>query len=249
MPGHGGFGEKAGRVESLELLYRDQQLAVVNKPAGLMVHRSKEANDRVNCLTLLRDQLGQYVYPIHRLDRKTTGVLLFALDALSARHLNRQFQERRLQKRYLAMVRGFLEDQVREDPLDSKPAYTELRCLHSSSLSIPTDRYSSSRFSLVEARPRGGTYHQVRRHCKRAQCPVLGDRRRGDSFYNRLMSQRFGFPGMALHAWSLRFRHPTDERWLYQEAPVPTAFLKLADELGLASGIPNASDRKPDNED
>lgn len=225
-------------MQELPLIYHDESMAVVNKPPGLLVHRSREATDRVTCLSILREQLGCYVYPIHRLDRKTSGLLVFGLNAHAARMLNRQFQERTVKKTYVAIVRGYLEDQCCRHPLDDKPARTELRSLAQSQLDIPTDRYSQSRFSLVEARPEGGFYHQVRRHCKRVNCPVLGDRRRGDSFYNRMVKERFGYEGMALHAQSLILTHPESERILELEVPPEQEFLKLEGQLHLRRNSP-----------
>jgi tRNA pseudouridine65 synthase len=201
---------------SQPLLYRDDVLAVVAKPSGLVVHRGW-ARDPVVAMSLARDAVGRRVYPVHRLDRGTSGVLVFALDPETARHLQQQFEDRRVDKRYLALVRGAPpESGVIDHPLaptksrERLPAVTEFRRLG-----------VSGRYALVEARPRTGRLHQVRRHLKHISCPLIGDVRYGKGEHNRWFRENHRLHRLALHAFELSLDHPlTGERRRFR-AEVP----------------------------
>lgn len=212
----------------LSVLFSDPALAVVNKPAGLAVHRGA-ARDSVVALTLARRQLGRFVYPVHRLDRATSGALVFALDSGVARALGEAFAEGRVEKRYLALVRGIApEEAVIDHPIphdEGGPrvaAVTEIRRLA-----------TFERYSLVEARPRTGRLHQVRRHLKHLALPVIGDVRYGKGEHNRLFRERFGLHRLALHALEIGFEHPVDGRWLTVLAPVPQDLAGPLGEMGF----------------
>ncbi|MEY4582223.1 MAG: hypothetical protein RL701_6926, partial [Pseudomonadota bacterium] len=202
--------------EPLELLYRDADLAVVNKPSGVLVHRGW-ARDGVPVLQRLRDQLGQPVYPVHRLDRATSGVLMFALSSEMARALQTALRAQDAEKRYVALCRGHDPALVRVDHALAKepgaperPASTELRLLG-----------QFERYGLYEARPLTGRLHQIRRHLKHVSHPIIGDVRYGKGEHNRIFRERFDFHRLALHAWQLRFRHPRSEQWLDVRARLP----------------------------
>ncbi len=201
----------------IPILYQDDVLVAVCKPSGLAVHRGW-ARDPTYALNEVRDRLGRWVYPVHRLDRATSGVLVFALDRDTARRLQEQFQDGRVEKRYLALVRGIPpESGVIDHPVkrtlrgeERVPAVTEFRRLG-----------SFERYSLVEARPRTGRLHQIRRHLKHITHPLIGDVRYGKGELNRHFRQRFGLHRLALHALEMRLEHPSDGTPLRWIADVP----------------------------
>lgn len=200
----------------MQLLYRDEHLVCVAKPSGLLVHRGW-ANDRDVLMMRARDAVGCYVYPIHRLDRGASGVVVFALDKAMARALSEQWAARTVAKRYVALVRGVLDDGVIDHPVpkgESKErvdAVTAVRMLH-----------CFGRYSLVEARPRTGRLHQIRRHLKHVSCPIIGDVRYGKGEHNRLFRERYGLHRLALHALSVELEHPATGEPLRVDAPLPT---------------------------
>ncbi len=219
----------------LELLHRDERLVAVAKPSGLVVHRSALARDRHTCLSVLREQLGRRVWPAHRLDRGTSGVLLFALDAACARELMAAFARRQARKAYLALVRGWADDAREIDhPLGGAAALTRVRCLARVELPCPVGRYASARYSLVEAEPLTGREHQVRRHLRHVDHPVVGDVTWGDGRHNRFVRERFGLRRLLLHALRLELPHPFEPRLLRLRAPLPDELRRLLAELGLA---------------
>ncbi len=203
-------------MTTLPVLYRDDRLLVVDKPSGMIVHRGW-ARDRVVAMTLARDQVGRYVYPVHRLDRGTSGVLVFALDREAARQLQEAFAAGEVAKRYLALVRGIAPEHVLIDHAIPKspggprvPAVTEIRRLA-----------IFERYSLVEASPKTGRLHQIRRHLKHLSLPLIGDVRYGKGEHNRLFRQRFGLHRLVLHAVELELTHPASGRRLSCRAPLP----------------------------
>lgn len=201
-------------MSKLQVLFQDRFYVAVDKPAGMLVHRSRISEDRRFVLQTLRDQLGCRVYPVHRLDRPTSGVLVFGLDSDAARRLVALFQERRVEKRYLAVVRGYVNEFQRIDyPLLSEggvrqPAVTGFRRRATVELPVPVGRYASARYSLVELRPETGRMHQIRRHMKHIFHPVVGDTTHGDGHHNRLFRDRFAVHRLLLMATGLRFEHP-----------------------------------------
>jgi tRNA pseudouridine65 synthase len=215
-------------IAALEIVYSDADLVAVNKPAGMLVHRGW-ANDARPALQVLRDQLGRHVYPVHRLDRGTSGVLLFALDGEAAHLVQAQLDAREVDKRYLALCRGHDPALTRVDhPLakevggERRPAVTDFRLLG-----------QFERYGLFEARPRTGRLHQIRRHLKHASHPIIGDSRYGKGEHNRIFRERFGFHRLALHASELGLRHPRTGEVLRLRAPLPPDFARLLVELGL----------------
>lgn len=206
---------EAAAAQPLPVLFRDRWLCAIDKPCGLMVHKTPRGDDSVFALQRLRDQLGQRVWPLHRLDRATSGVLLFALDAKTAAAVGGQIMARRFDKRYLAVVRGYTEPAGRIDhPLASadrqteQPALTHYRRLATMQLPVPVGRYPSARYSLVEVRPETGRTHQIRRHFKHLFHPLIGDTTYGEGRHNRLFRESFGCHRLLLHAVELRLLHP-----------------------------------------
>lgn len=199
----------------LEILYKDEHLIAINKPHGLLVHRSSIANDAsVFALQMLRDQIGQPVYPAHRLDRKTGGILLFSLDKETDQKIQPLFQEKKMDKRYLAVLRGFCPEEGTIDyPLlkengTSQEAITHFKRLATAEIDVPQGKFPTSRYSLVEANPETGRMHQLRRHFAHIMHPIIGDRPHGCNKQNKLWKEKFEMDTMLLHASYLAFEHP-----------------------------------------
>ncbi|MEE4638419.1 MAG: pseudouridine synthase [Wenzhouxiangella sp.] len=220
--------------EALRILFYDRWLCAIDKPSGLMVHKTAIGDDRVFALQRLRDQLGQRVWPLHRLDRATSGVLLFALDADTAAAVGQQIMERQVDKRYLAVVRGFTEPSGCIDhPLstgDQRPdqaAVTEYRRLATMELPEPVGRYPVARYSLVEVQLRTGRTHQIRRHFKHIFHPLIGDTTYGEGRHNRLFRRRFGCQRLLLHAVELTLAHPWTQQTLAVRAATRGSFRRV----------------------
>ena len=201
------------------LLYRDDRYVAVHKPPGLLVHRSRLSEDKDFLLQRVRDHIGQRVYPVHRLDRATSGVILFGLDPEAAERLHSAFEQGRVDKVYRCVVRGWLHDGGRIDhPLDDpesgkarRPASTLYRPLANAEIDEPVGRYATARYSLVEVRPLSGRRHQIRRHLKHIAHPIVGDTTYGKGCHNRLFRERFACARLLLRAESLSFVHPFEE--------------------------------------
>jgi tRNA pseudouridine65 synthase len=203
-------------LNGLPVLYRDGVLLAVNKPSGLAVHRGA-AQDRTVALQTVRDLVGRRVHAVHRLDRATSGVLLFALDPETARRMQEKLAAGEVEKRYLALVRGVPPEEgvidhpvAREQGGSRVPAVTEFRRLA-----------TFERYALMEARPLTGRRHQIRRHFKHISHPLIGDVRYGKGEHNRLFRERFGLNRLALHALELAFEHPVTGERVRIVAPVP----------------------------
>lgn len=204
----------------LTILWRDEHLVAVYKPAGWLVHRTGlDAGETRFVMQALRNQLGQHVYPAHRLDKGTCGVLVFALHADAARGLAQAFEQHAVHKRYLALVRGWAPEGARVDhalkpddaPQDApaQSASTAFSRLARLTLPEPSDaRFPTTRASLVEALPYTGRRHQVRRHLKHLAHPIIGDATHGKGPLNRWWAERLGHQRLWLHAWELSLAHP-----------------------------------------
>jgi tRNA pseudouridine65 synthase len=186
------------------IVWRDERLAVVDKPAGVAVHRGWATGDDEPLLQQVRDLVGAHVWLIHRLDRGASGAVLFALDPEAAAAASALFQGGTVDKRYLALTRGhppphtLLEHAIPKEPGGERvPATTELWC-----------RETFGRYALVEARPLTGRLHQIRRHLKHLSCPLIGDVRYGKGEHNRIFREHHGLHRLALHSTRLAFTHP-----------------------------------------
>lgn len=239
-------------LEPLPILHQDNHLVAVHKPPGLLVHRSKLATgERDFLLQRLRNQLGRRVYPVHRLDRPTSGVMVLALDPTTASRLGETFTERRAAKRYLAVVRGigpeheWLDYALREEdgsrPKAEMPALealTEVRRLDSVELPIQVDRYPSSRYSLMDVRPVTGRRHQIRRHLSRRGYPIIGDAKHGKGNHNRFFAERLGCPRLLLAAVELSFEHPVGGHRLTLSCGLDSPMTALFQRFGWAGHLP-----------
>ncbi len=217
---------------TIEVLYADDDLAIVAKPSGLLVHRGGMAREDDVAMVRARRALSRHVYTVHRLDRATSGALLLALSSEIAALLSRSFELGAIEKTYVALVRGVAPAQrVVDHPVpkdeggERVPAITELRRL-----------WEGPQFSLVAARPLTGRFHQIRRHLKHLHHPIVGDTNYGDGATNRRFRAELGLTRLALHAARLRFAHPRSGAPLDVHAALPS---DLADPLHRL-GVPDA---------
>lgn len=224
----------------LEILYQDEHLIAINKPHGLLVHRSSIANDAAEfALQLLRDQIGQVVYPAHRLDRKTGGILLFSLDKATDQKTQVLFQDKKMDKRYLAVLRGYCPEEGTIDyPLlkengTSQDAITHFKRLATAEIDVPQGKFPTSRYSLVEANPETGRMHQLRRHFAHIMHPIIGDRPHGCNKQNKLWKEQFEMDTMLLHASSLRFEHPHTQQQINIYADLQVEFKRVIGILNI----------------
>jgi tRNA pseudouridine65 synthase len=228
----------------IDILYQDDALIVVNKPANLAVHRSKFVGPADEFLIdLLREQVGDNVYLAHRLDRATSGVLLVARSKEVAAVLGEQFMQRSVHKQYLAVVRGWPEpaEDLVDYPLPGsretgprREARTHYRRLATIEVPIALGRYPQQRYALVLAEPESGRFRQIRKHLAHIHHPVIGDCQHGRSDHNRLYKQHFSCHRMLLHAWRIRFAHPLSGAPMHVKAPLDTAFAALLDRFDWA---------------
>ncbi len=223
--------------ETPTILYQDDHLVAVHKPAGLLVHRSFiDPKETRFALQLVRDLLGRHVFPVHRLDRATSGVLLFALDPRTAARLGALFAAGRVEKTYLAVTRGWTPEQLVIDhplaetdpravdprapgPPAPQPAVTRLERLAAWELPFPRGPHPTCRYSLVRLIPETGRRHQLRRHLKHVFHPIIGDTTHGDGWDNRLFRRELGCDRLLLAAVSLALPHPVTGLPLVVEAP------------------------------
>lgn len=226
----------------LDILYQDTHLIAINKPHGLLVHRSSIANDASEfALQQLRDQIGQPVYPAHRLDRKTGGILLFSLDKQTDQKTQMLFQDKKINKRYLAVLRGYCPEEGTIDyPLlkengTAQDAITHYRRLATAEIDVPQGKFPTSRYSLVEANPETGRMHQLRRHFAHIMYPIIGDRPHGCNKQNKMWKERFQMDTMLLHASALTFTHPWTQKTIEIKADLNEEFKRVLHILNLQS--------------
>ncbi|HEY9003821.1 MAG TPA: pseudouridine synthase [Mucilaginibacter sp.] len=223
----------------LEIIFRDDYLIVINKPHDLLVHRSNIAADaEVFALQLLRDQVGQKVYPVHRIDRKTGGVLLFAFDKAVEIEMQKQFADNLVSKKYLTILRGHSQDSAEIDyPLRKEngtlqEAFTAYYTLKRAELDVPFGKHPTSRYSLVEATPKTGRMHQLRKHFAHVFHPIIGDRTHGCNKQNKLFKEKWEMTTMLLHASQLRFNHPINGDLITIEASLQPEFIRMMELMG-----------------
>lgn len=215
----------------MNILYQDEYFFAIDKPAGYFVHPPERSPFPVPrekiCLYSLREHFGREVFPAHRLDAPTTGLVLFALSREAAAELGKLFMERRIQKTYQAVARGHLPPSgVIELPLEIAgfselmEARTLYKCLKHIELPVAVGKkYPTARYSLLEVQPVTGRWHQIRRHFDRIAHPLLGDIEHGDSHHNRFFRDELKIPGLCLRASTLEFVHPWTQEPMTLKAP------------------------------
>lgn len=199
----------------MRILFDDAHYVAIDKASGLLVHRSGGDRHEPAALQLVRDHVGQHVFPVHRLDRSTSGVLVFAKSSEAAAKLSVQFTERTIDKRYVAVVRGTIDGSgtvdyaLRDDPeTPEREAVTHFARLATVEIDEPVHPHPTARYSLVALRPRTGRTHQLRRHMAHLRHPIVGDVRHGDGRHNRVFRRRFDSHRLLLWATRLTFEHP-----------------------------------------
>lgn len=218
------------------VLFEDNYLVIVNKPNNVLVHNSYYARNikDATLLDLLKEQLNLELYPVHRLDRKTSGVLVLAKQKQHVAQFQELFNSNTIKKSYLAIVRGFV-DEVLEittpvknpDTKVYKDAATFCKPLQKIELNIAVHPYKFSRYSLVELTPQTGRMHQLRIHMNKISRPIVGDYKYGDRFHNRMFENEFACNNIFLHANSIQFTHPISNTDLFLKAPLPNDWNKI----------------------
>lgn len=238
------------QAPEIEILYEDEHLVAIHKPAGLLVHRSYLARrERFFAMQLTRDLVGCHVFPVHRLDRPTSGVLLFAKSSEVANALCEQFASHTIEKQYLALVRGNMHEsgildyalKVELDELGDKnadpnkaaqEAVTAYEPLLNTEIPYPSGRYFTSRFALVRLSPKTGRKHQLRRHMAHLRHPIVGDTTHGDGKQNAFFREHFGINRLWLIAKKLTFTHPITQTRLSIETELESEWETVFAELG-----------------
>lgn len=236
-------------ISERDILYRDSYLIAVNKPSGLLVHRSEiDRHETRFAMQMVRDLIGQHVYPLHRLDKPTSGVLLFALNPEVARMMGDLITANGMEKTYLAIVRGHTPDsgaidyplveildrmtdrKARQDK-DAQSAITNYRRLAIAELPHAVGRYATARYSLLEIKPQTGRKHQIRRHMKHIFHPLLGDTTYGDGRHNDFFRQHFSCHRLLLAATRIAFSHPLHDKDVEVTAPLDPEFRRVIERL------------------
>ncbi|MDC7223620.1 MAG: pseudouridine synthase [Spirochaetales bacterium] len=230
----------------MEILFRDDFITLLNKPSGLMVHRSDLSSDRDSVVDRLREIYETPPSPVHRLDRPASGVLLCANDSETARILCDSFIKGQMHKAYHAVVRGWVREAGEIDiPLqrykqgkvskgpdkEFREALSLYKPLYTGEIPVPNNRFPSSRYSLIEAEPVTGRYHQLRRHLARIGHPIVGDTAHGDLRHNAILRQYCRNERLLLHARRLSFPHPFHDKTITVEAPYSPEFSETAEQI------------------
>jgi tRNA pseudouridine65 synthase len=238
-------------IIELEILYQDEYLIAVNKPSGMLVHRSwLDRHETVFVMQTLRDQLGQHVFPLHRLDRPTSGVLLFGLSSQVASMMMPLFAGREMHKTYYAITRGWIKEasvldypltiirdkiadkKATKAPSELQEAVTAYWPMAEATVPITVGRYPEARYGLLKMQPETGRKHQLRRHLHHLSHPIIGDVPYGDGRHNRLFREYFDAHRLMLHAATLAFIHPVTQQSIVIEASVDETWQRVFHHLG-----------------
>nr|WP_217273542.1 tRNA pseudouridine(65) synthase TruC [Vibrio coralliilyticus] len=233
----------------LDIVFQDEYFVAVNKPAGMLVHRSwLDKHETQFVMQTLRDQIGQHVFPLHRLDRPTSGVLIFALSSGVASQVMPMFANHEMVKTYHAIVRGWIEETGRLDyalkveldkiadkhasqEKEAQEAITDYRSLAKTEIPYSTGKFPTTRYCLMELKPLTGRKHQLRRHMAHLRHPIVGDTTHGDGKHNKLFREVYDSHRLLLHASSLEFVHPFTNQTVLIKAKVDDTWQKICDEF------------------
>lgn len=226
----------------LDILFEDEDLIIIDKPAGLLVHRTRQAfGEEENALISLRDQIGSWVAPVHRLDRATSGALLFAKREEILPQLKSQFMERSVEKRYLTLVRGIPNNKeaLIDHPLQSErsgklqEAQTRYKVIAETEIPFnSTGRYPTSRYSLLDVDLLTGRTHQIRRHMAHIRHYIIGDKKHGDNKQNIFFADKFSLDNLLLHSWKMSLSHPLSAEKISVNCSIPPHFSRIMEALG-----------------
>ena len=232
---------------NLEIIFEDAYIICVNKPNNVLVHHaflSRNVGDEDSLLQLIDKELQLKVYPIHRLDRKTSGMILMAKEKEFVSKFQELFTAKEIQKTYFGVVRGFSPDtKIIDSPVKGrdanvhKEALTHLKTLDNITLNIAVKPYDSSRYSLVELAPKTGRMHQLRVHTNKISHPLIGDTKYGDKNHDMMFDENFGWKNMFLHAGKLEFIHPFSEGHLTLKAPFPKDWISLFEKFSWKNPV------------
>lgn len=221
----------------VEIVFEDEYCLVVSKPNNMVVHHayhSRNVIEEQSLLQVLFEQFGQKFYPIHRLDRKTSGIILLAKETKFVSKFQKLFTDNEIDKTYLGVVRGYApEHRIIDSPVKGrdanvhKEAETHFSTLEKITLEIPVKPYDTSRYSLVKLQPKTGRLHQLRIHCNKISHPLIGDPKYGDKNHNVMFQENFGWHNLFLHAYSLEFVHPFTDEKLQLQTTLPKDWIDL----------------------
>lgn len=239
------------QIPELEILYQDEYLVAVNKPSGMLVHRSwMDKGETIFLMQTLRNQIGQHVYPLHRLDKPTSGVILFALSSEIATQMQEQFVKHSIEKTYYAIVRGWImqgdtldyplkkeldkiADKNATQPAPVQNAITYYEPIERTEIPYACGPYATSRYTLVKMQPQTGRKHQLRRHMHHLNHHIIGDVNHGDGKHNKLFRDKFDCHRLLLHAYSLSFIHPISKQEILATASFDTVWLNVLNALNF----------------
>ncbi|MFT6122556.1 MAG: tRNA pseudouridine65 synthase [Oleiphilaceae bacterium] len=231
--------------EILDIVYQDEHVVAIQKPAGLLVHKSPiDRHETRYAMKILRNQISQWVYTVHRLDKPTSGLLLFTLDKDTARHVSQQFEQQSVSKSYLAVVRGFSPAEgIIDHPLkeiavfkhleksieqkEAKESVTHYQTLKQYILPYSDGHFESCRYSLIKVFPKTGRKHQIRRHLKHISHPIVGDVKHGRGEHNTLFKTHMDSHRLLLAAQTMTLTHPITNQRLHIECPLEDNFEQL----------------------
>ncbi len=231
------------------IVYQDEDFVAIHKPSGVLVHRTMmDRHETRFALQMTRDATGRNVYPVHRLDKPTSGLMVFAFTSNVSRFLQEQFQQGTIEKRYTAIVRGwpkqnswvvdrplkyqvdkYSEKNVDENKIQS--ARTEFRCLAKTSIDQPLGEFPTVRYSLLQITPKTGRKHQIRRHLNACDHPIIGDTNHGDRHHNHFFRDYFGQRRLYLASIGITLIHPSTDQLVRLDTPVQDNFQQVIDQL------------------
>ena len=232
-----------GHVQ-IQIIYEDEALLVVNKPNNMLVHASYYARNikEASLLARLKESIPVKLYPVHRLDYKTSGVIVLAKSSAFAAKIQKQFEANTIKKTYLALVRGHSQvEGIIDTPIKNadtgkyKEALTTYKTLAQTEVAISVAPYASSLYSYLEFYPKTGRMHQLRKHANKISHPIIGDHKYGNRHHNKMFAEELGFPNMFLHAAVIQFEHPVNNEVLSISAAKPVFWNEAFTILNLRS--------------
>ncbi|NBC29677.1 MAG: pseudouridylate synthase [Spirochaetes bacterium] len=227
------------------ILHDDGEMVLIEKPMDYLIHPNKHDPGSPTCVDFLGSVLGQRIFVVHRLDRAVSGLMVFAKTPEAARALSDQFRDRAVDKTYVALVRGSVDESMTIDiPLETSPrsgergqqvpAMTTVRPLATTSIDVAIGRYSEAWYSLVEVHLHTGRFHQARKHLHRVTHPIIGDRKHGDNKHNRFFRDHYGSRMIFLRAAELRFENPSRTAKVFARIGLPEEWMPILEDLQLS---------------